>query len=81
MTPSTNSCSKPVVVTFDQLKVTLYTINGNLVKTGTAAGISGNAAIYGGQALDLDFVGCHGLLLSVMKWDFVTAKLGVQGFR
>lgn len=32
--------SKPVVVTFDQLKVTLYTINGNLVKTGTAAGIS-----------------------------------------
>lgn len=32
--------SKVIAVAFDQLKVTLYTINGNLVKTGVAAGVA-----------------------------------------
>lgn len=32
--------SKVIAVTFDQLKVSVYTIGGNLVKTGTAAAVS-----------------------------------------
>ncbi len=32
--------NKVIAVTFDKLKVTLYTIGGNLVKAGTAAGVS-----------------------------------------
>lgn len=32
--------NKIIPVTFDQLKVSLYTIGGNLVKSGTATGVS-----------------------------------------